>query len=605
VATGHLINDELLRLIRQMIQSEQRRSGNTGQRPGGDLQEGWQASDVYVALTPAGGIPALAEGPDTGTGLGEGDKPGGADCRIHRLLLSGTDRRLYDSGFTRTVYNLSQDDVPGSIWVAIVKDKYGDWLVVSPGALGGVGITDYEDNYRDDCIGGIVVRFVQRKTIVDGRIVRKGQWEPDSEQGCCACAEPVGTGTGTAPDSACCGLGGEDLCCTLHGPTWLDGIHFTLSWHGYIDTMLVWGGCGLTRCNSPSGGRLSIGLVLFCTRSSAIAMQGGYATSCASGGAADSVYNEFTGLATSVICQPLAITLAGQFSNQGGGAAPCQTSAASFTATITLGPCPGDPDDTGTGTAGCQGFQGQGSCNGYCFSKHLCLALSSLCGCMNQTVVLTFNNTSGMYSGSAGFCTEIVPHGLLTIVAYPSGNAWVIVTTCRDVDGTAYWQDSSTSVTTLCPPDHPFSASGILTTSGNAANVCCPGGDVPWTLTECTGTGTGTGPVETGDCTIYDSVNLNLSIYNGNTTPGSGCQACLSSPVGMSWLSTGQWQGGSTNPCGSGGAWSLTCFGGAWILELDGVAYSPTTVTWSPLQVVFEGLTHPSCAGTFSVMITE
>ena len=103
------------------------------------------APEVYIALTPDDGIPALSPtgvGDDisisTGTGTGTttiedpgptaGDTPGSAVCTIYRVI-GGT---LSNTRKTRTVYNLSLDAIAES-WVPVTRDKYGTWVALVTG----------------------------------------------------------------------------------------------------------------------------------------------------------------------------------------------------------------------------------------------------------------------------------------------------------------------------------------------------------------------------------------------------------------------------------------------------------------------------------------
>lgn len=87
-----------------------------------------QAPEVYVARTPAGGIPALVE--QAGTGIA--DQPGSATCRVYRLLPQAGGKRLRPiPGLTKLVYNLSNSPIGAFRWVLVARDKLGDWFVVA------------------------------------------------------------------------------------------------------------------------------------------------------------------------------------------------------------------------------------------------------------------------------------------------------------------------------------------------------------------------------------------------------------------------------------------------------------------------------------------
>lgn len=95
--------------------------------------------EVYVALTPVGGIPALTQEDTTGTGTGSGtdigyrNSPGYADCDVYRLLWDGSVPNMYPTGIVRRVYNLNGISLAGNVWVLIHRDKYGQWYVPTLG----------------------------------------------------------------------------------------------------------------------------------------------------------------------------------------------------------------------------------------------------------------------------------------------------------------------------------------------------------------------------------------------------------------------------------------------------------------------------------------
>lgn len=92
--------------------------------------------EVYIAKPPAAGIPPL-ERADTvgtavpGTGTGQYDRPGYANCDIHRILLDSEDIpeiRPVANLKARPVYNLSTSRLT-SDWVPVHRTKYGKWIV--------------------------------------------------------------------------------------------------------------------------------------------------------------------------------------------------------------------------------------------------------------------------------------------------------------------------------------------------------------------------------------------------------------------------------------------------------------------------------------------
>lgn len=115
------------RLLREMVADYKHRRQNTGGRSRTDWDE-HQAPETYIALTPAGGIFPVMESEDTGSAFGEDDEPSSAVCQIYRLT-SGKLNAIY--GLTKTVYNLSNSYIPGESWIAVTRDKFGNWFVAS------------------------------------------------------------------------------------------------------------------------------------------------------------------------------------------------------------------------------------------------------------------------------------------------------------------------------------------------------------------------------------------------------------------------------------------------------------------------------------------
>lgn len=130
----YFLNDEAHALLQEIFRAY--RSGTDfGQvrTPEGD--EGYLPPEVYVARAPAGGIPALNPGADTGTDgtAATDDVPGTAECRVYRLSGVGAAARMNYAGFTKWVYNLNGYAVPDGAWVKISRDKFGSWFVDTVG----------------------------------------------------------------------------------------------------------------------------------------------------------------------------------------------------------------------------------------------------------------------------------------------------------------------------------------------------------------------------------------------------------------------------------------------------------------------------------------
>lgn len=84
--------------------------------------------ETYVAVSPSGGIPALARGAG-----GLPDQPGQADCAVYRVTLDAAYSPTLASvpGASRTVSNIYTSAVPPGVWVIVTRDKYGTWLIVA------------------------------------------------------------------------------------------------------------------------------------------------------------------------------------------------------------------------------------------------------------------------------------------------------------------------------------------------------------------------------------------------------------------------------------------------------------------------------------------
>lgn len=94
------------------------RPKTTPHQPRTDL-ENHQAPEVYIAITPPGGIPARS-----------GLTFGSADCTIQQILSSG----VVALNFTKPVRNASTTAISGNDYIPVARDKFGTWF-----ALGNAG----------------------------------------------------------------------------------------------------------------------------------------------------------------------------------------------------------------------------------------------------------------------------------------------------------------------------------------------------------------------------------------------------------------------------------------------------------------------------------
>lgn len=97
-----------------------------------------QTPDVFLARTPAGGIPATDV---NGTGTTDDEVFGSATCTIYRLSISGSgtgtaddDNLIEGVDQTRRVFNPSAEEIPADTWIIVSRDKFGVWWVVEVGA---------------------------------------------------------------------------------------------------------------------------------------------------------------------------------------------------------------------------------------------------------------------------------------------------------------------------------------------------------------------------------------------------------------------------------------------------------------------------------------
>lgn len=131
---AYYLNESDRKAISEMLAKSKGRSVNTPRGAPGDDTE--YAPEVYVVLTPSGGIPAMgAARPGTGS---TGDDPGSAECRVYQLISTG----LIYCGFSVLVYNLSDTAVRGNDWYVATRDKFGTWYVppgISSSGGGGSG----------------------------------------------------------------------------------------------------------------------------------------------------------------------------------------------------------------------------------------------------------------------------------------------------------------------------------------------------------------------------------------------------------------------------------------------------------------------------------
>lgn len=96
-----------------------------------------QTPEVYVVLTPAGGIDPAIPNTRYGTGVGTGTpseplytETDSSECDVYQVIKQQGVDELVDVGFKETVYSLSSALVGGNSWVLAVRDKFGKFFAV-------------------------------------------------------------------------------------------------------------------------------------------------------------------------------------------------------------------------------------------------------------------------------------------------------------------------------------------------------------------------------------------------------------------------------------------------------------------------------------------
>lgn len=120
----NFLTDDDVAILRRLVR-ESRNTLVNGRTRGTALEQEQTTPEVYVIKTPVGGIPAIES---LGTGDSGTQVPGSAECDIYRLL--DTAPLLYNCGFTKTIYNLSRQDLPEEQWLLVVRDKFGSWYAI-------------------------------------------------------------------------------------------------------------------------------------------------------------------------------------------------------------------------------------------------------------------------------------------------------------------------------------------------------------------------------------------------------------------------------------------------------------------------------------------
>lgn len=130
VPEGYILSQSDLLILRRIIKTFDRMQHYTnafGREPEDKIDhEEFHTSEIHIAFTPEGGIPANTILSSSGIS----DQPGSADCQIFRINPNAAPEAAETiPSYTKKVYNLSSEAVSGSSWILTARDKYGKWIV--------------------------------------------------------------------------------------------------------------------------------------------------------------------------------------------------------------------------------------------------------------------------------------------------------------------------------------------------------------------------------------------------------------------------------------------------------------------------------------------
>ena len=125
--TRHVLTSHDIEVLKEVVRSVRERRQGTTNRPYVPTEMA-PAPEVYVALTPTGGIPGLTKASDE---FGELDQPGYADCDIYRVVIGSGTPTLRLMGITKRILNLSETEIAENTWQLVKRDKGGQWFADS------------------------------------------------------------------------------------------------------------------------------------------------------------------------------------------------------------------------------------------------------------------------------------------------------------------------------------------------------------------------------------------------------------------------------------------------------------------------------------------
>lgn len=154
------LNQDDVALLKQLVDMARKTQGASGYVPQGNTLNRPERGipdlpgpQVYIALTPLKGIPAmllhaakgrpLDTGSGTGSDIGAANIPGYALCDVYRVdathdVLAGfelgtgswTQQMQPVPGNQQLVFNFSQTALPGEEWFLVSREKYGVWVAI-------------------------------------------------------------------------------------------------------------------------------------------------------------------------------------------------------------------------------------------------------------------------------------------------------------------------------------------------------------------------------------------------------------------------------------------------------------------------------------------
>lgn len=165
--------------LREMLRERQGGRVNAPNRQPSRLaeeQSGHQAPEVYIALTPADGIPARVS-----------TTPGSAECVIQHIDSTGDLAEV--ASFTQPVYNVSTSAIAGEEYISVKRDKYGTWLADTGGS--GASIVMFKVTDSSEAGSGCVTATVELIPCGGADVAVGDEISVQDEAGCNFNVDPI------------------------------------------------------------------------------------------------------------------------------------------------------------------------------------------------------------------------------------------------------------------------------------------------------------------------------------------------------------------------------------------------------------------------------